>query len=81
MLSATRSAAHAELLAGDLNTSRFALAGLIIVSVLPALFWTTVLAQTGELYGVSFPAQSLAMTGGAIALFLAAICAPLMARR
>ena len=81
MLSVPRIAAPAEFIAGEIASARFRLAGLMIVSVLPALFWTTVLSGIGEFYGVSFAAQSLAITGGAIALFLATVCAPLMARR
>lgn len=79
MFSATHSPAPAGLLAPKVTASRFKIAGLAVVSLLPALFWTAIIAQAGQLYGLSFSASSLTLTGSAIALFLAAVCAPLMA--
>ena len=54
------------------------LAGLAVATLVPAMFWVAVLAGTASLFGVTFAASALAMTGAAIALFLAAVCAPVM---
>ena len=49
------------------------LAGLAIVSLLPALFWTTVLAVGGNAVGQPLDPLALATIGAAIAAFLAAV--------
>jgi hypothetical protein len=51
----------------------YRLTGLMIVSILPALFWTGVLALTGSAFGVLPSSLALATVGAAIAAFLAAV--------
>ena len=58
----------------------FKVIGLAIVTVLPALFWTALLAASGHAVNVTFAPSALALTAAAITLFLAAVCAPIMAR-
>jgi hypothetical protein len=53
------------------------LAGLAIVSVLPALFWTLLLAVAGNAVGHPFDPLALATIGAAIAAFLAAVVSAL----
>lgn len=54
--------------------------GLLVASLLPAVFWTVVAAHLGWLLGADFEAGPLALLGLAIALFLAAVCGPIMLR-
>jgi hypothetical protein len=49
------------------------LAGLLIVSLAPALFWTALLAAGGNALGHQPHALTLATIGAAIAAFLAAV--------
>jgi hypothetical protein len=49
------------------------LAGLAIVSLVPAVFWTTVLAVGGNAIGHPLDPLALATIGAAIAAFLAAV--------
>ncbi len=56
---------------GDQGSHR--LAGLAIVSVIPALFWTAVLAVGGNAIGHTLDPLALATIGAAIAAFLAAV--------
>jgi hypothetical protein len=49
------------------------LAGLAIVSLVPAVFWTTVLAVGGNAIGHPLDPMALATIGAAIAAFLAAV--------
>ena len=56
----------------------FKLMGLAIVTIFPALTWLAIVAGAGHAAGYDFAATSLALTGAAIGLFLAAVCAPLM---
>ena len=53
------------------------LAGLAIVSVIPALFWTAVLAVVGNAIGHALDPLALATIGAAIAAFLAAVVSAL----
>ena len=53
------------------------LAGLAIVSVIPALFWTAVLAVAGNAIGQPLDPLALATIGAAIAAFLAAVVSAL----
>jgi len=53
------------------------LAGLAIVSVFPALFWTGVLALAGGAIGQPLDPLALATIGAAIAAFLAAVVSAL----
>jgi hypothetical protein len=53
------------------------LAGLAIVSLVPAVFWTTVLAVGGNAIGHPLDPLALATIGAAIAAFLAAVVSAL----
>jgi hypothetical protein len=55
--------------------------GLSIAVIVPALFWTAVLAGVGMVTKIELAAASLLFTGFAIAMFLGAVCAPIMFRR
>lgn len=66
--------------AAVVSWAKHKIAGVLLASVLPAAFWTAVLAEGGRLWGVSFNATALLTTGGSIAMFLAAVCAPIMLR-
>lgn len=68
---ATSITAHA----GDVATR---LLGVLIAACLPALFWTAAAAGTGAFFGVTFALSSLLLAGAAIAVFLGAVCAPIM---
>ena len=56
----------------------FKVAGIMLATVIPALFWTTAAAFAAPALGIVVTGAALAMTGAAIALFLGAVCAPLM---
>jgi hypothetical protein len=56
----------------------FRCAGLAVATVLPALFWVSIAAAVSNAMGTELSAQALAVTGAAITLFLAAVCAPIM---
>jgi hypothetical protein len=47
----------------------YQLAGMLIVSLFPALFWTLSIAGIGAAVGYSFSALSLATFGAAVATF------------
>ncbi|WP_081741022.1 hypothetical protein [Hyphomicrobium sp. 802] len=59
--------------------SRFA--GLAIASLVPAAFWSAILAVGALWLDKPLSSKTILMVGAAIALFLFAICAPLMLRR
>lgn len=59
--------------------SRFA--GLAIASLVPAAFWSAILALGALWLDKPLSYSTVLMVGAAIALFLFAICAPLMLRR
>jgi hypothetical protein len=48
-------------------------AGLVVVSLFPALFWTAVIATTSAAMGYGLSAQALTAVGTAIAAFCAAV--------
>ncbi len=54
------------------------LMGVMIAALLPALFWTAAASGVGALFGVTFALSSLLLAGSAIAIFLGAVCAPVM---
>jgi hypothetical protein len=56
------------------------LVGLAIASLVPAFFWAGVLELVSHGLGVPISLGAVEMTGGAIALFLMAVCWPLMLR-
>jgi len=49
------------------------LAGLAIVSLVPALFWTSVLALIGPFINITFSMQTLLFVGLIIAIFLSVV--------
>lgn len=80
MSSATSSIAVKDVQISGQSTWIFRSVGLALVTLLPALFWTAVAATAGRLFGVTFAPTALVLTGAAITLFLAAVCAPIMAQ-
>jgi hypothetical protein len=58
----------------------YRLAGLLVVSLFPALFWTAVLAAGALVLGVSLSPLALATVGAAIAALLAGVFSALTAR-
>ena len=80
MIAATDAPAAVLTLGANSADVRYKVAGIFLVSVLPALFWTLVIAQAGHAFNATFTTSGLAMVCGAMALFLAAVCTPLMAR-
>lgn len=56
----------------------YRLAGLAFATVLPALFWVSVIAMLAPLAGTTPSAMALIMTGCAIGVFLGSVCAPLV---
>jgi hypothetical protein len=64
----------------EANEASYRLAGLLIVSLFPALFWTTVLAIAGYALGTPLSPLALATVGAAIAAMLAAVFKALFAR-
>ncbi len=58
----------------------FKFAGVVLAMAIPALFWTAVLAIAAPAAGIAATASALGLTGAAIALFLGAVCAPVMLR-
>ncbi len=54
--------------------------GLAIASVVPAVFWTLLIKVAAAWYGSPLTSATLAITCGAITLFLVIVCAPLMIR-
>jgi hypothetical protein len=58
----------------------YRLAGLLVVSLFPALFWTSLLAAGGLLLGEPLSPLTLATIGAAIAAFLAAVYNAIFAR-
>ena len=64
----------------EANEASYRLAGLLIVSLFPALFWTTVLAIGGYALGTPLSPLALATVGAAIAAMLAAVFKALFGR-
>jgi hypothetical protein len=58
----------------------YRLGGLLIVSLFPALFWTTVLAFGSNALGAPLSRLTLATVGAAIAALLAAVFNALVSR-
>lgn len=55
-------------------------AAVVLVALVPALFWTGLLVGVGALFAVTFETTTLIATSSAIAIFLSAVCAPIMLR-
>jgi hypothetical protein len=70
----THAAAHQHVpyTLDDAEPGSHRLAGLLIVSLFPALFWTGLLALAGNAIGQPLDPLALATIGAAIAAFLAA---------
>lgn len=58
----------------------FKAAGLAFAGLVPALFWTGIIAAAGLMFGYRVAPAVLVALGGAIALFLIAVCAPIILR-
>ncbi len=78
---------HIDAASGDVELARVAptlmsarAAGIIIVALIPALFWTAVVAGLGAVFDVAFTTGNLAMISSSIAVFLGVACAPIMSR-
>lgn len=56
------------------------LVGLLLVTVVPGLFWTAVLAVVAPMLGWQVSTSALWSVAVVVACFLAAICQPLMSR-
>jgi len=56
------------------------IAGVVMASLFTSVFWVAVTALVGSAFSISFAPAALAMLGCAIAMFLAAVCAPIMLR-
>lgn len=54
--------------------------GLMVVAIAPALMWALLLNFAATSAGYVIGAQALSAFAGAVATFLAAVCAPLMLR-
>ena len=80
MNSATSSIAVKDIQISAQSTWIFKSLGLALVTVLPALFWTALIATAGHVFGIVFAPAALLLTAAAITLFLAAVCAPIMAQ-
>ncbi|MBU1210119.1 MAG: hypothetical protein KJ587_02465 [Alphaproteobacteria bacterium] len=53
------------------------LTGLVLIALLPALFWTAVLALVSNAIGLALSSAALIVTAAAIALFLTVVYAAL----
>ena len=56
------------------------LVGLAIASLAPAIFWSVVIEIVAHWLGTSVSPATVAIVGATVALFLFAVCAPLMLR-
>lgn len=54
--------------------------GLFVTSVVPAALWTFLIAEIAYLFDADIEAHALAAFASAVALFLAAVCSPIMLR-
>jgi len=70
----------AESRALEANDAAYRLVGLTIIALVPALFWTGVLAAVGSAIGHPFSSATLATVGAAIATFLFTAVSALFAR-
>lgn len=56
-----------------------AIVGISLAALLPAAFWTGVIALISHALGMALSGATLAIIAGAIAMFLAIICSAVMA--
>ena len=68
-----------ELHTSEQADARLKIAGLAVAALLPAIFWTMVIAGVGRYFDLNFSPMALAYAGSGIGLFLTAVCAPLIA--
>jgi len=81
MPAAARSSASLDLEGSEgAREAAYRLAGLLIVSLFPALFWTSILALGALALGEPLSPLTLATVGAAIAAILAAVFNALFAR-
>lgn len=81
MRSGPASSQHQSLTEPQGNTSRADLCiGLLIAAAMPALFWTAAFAGMANFAGYEIPLAILALSGLAIAGFLAAVISVLSAQ-
>jgi len=71
---------QSQVVLGPSEDAVYRLAGLMIVSIFPALFWTGLLALTGTVIGQPVSALTLATVAAAIAAFLAAVANTLFSK-
>jgi hypothetical protein len=76
-----RTAAKANARAWGHEDAAYQFAGMLIVSLFPALFWTLAVAGVGAAIGHSPSAMALLAVGAAVAAFCAAIFQALVAHR
>ncbi|MFT3730072.1 MAG: hypothetical protein QM780_01425 [Hyphomicrobium sp.] len=57
------------------------LVGVAIASLIPAVFWSAIIELGAAWLGKPLSSATIAVIGMAIALFLFAVCAPLMLRK
>lgn len=62
------------------NDRAFKAAGLAFAAILPAMFWTVLAAAVAPVLGYAVAPAGLVALGCTIALFLTAVCAPIMLR-
>ena len=79
MTAASQVIRDVELRASEQADARLKIAGLAVAALLPAIFWTLAFAVAGGFFGFNPSPLALAYTGAGIALFLTAVCAPLIA--
>ncbi len=80
MNSAASSIAVKDVHASAQSAWIFRSVGLSLVTLLPAVFWTALIATAGHFFEFTFAPSALVVTAAAITLFLAAVCAPIMAQ-
>jgi hypothetical protein len=64
--------------AGD--DAGYQLAGLLIIALFPALFWTAVVAGIGAVIGYTLAPAALMAFGASVAAFLGLVCQALFSR-
>lgn len=74
------SAVQAITLTAPRSTFGTRLIGLMVASLLPAIFWTGVIGFAAYLLEAAPAISALALFGTGLFLFLAAVCAPVMFR-
>jgi hypothetical protein len=55
-------------------------AGLAIASVVPAVIWSLLISETASWIGAPLAVRTVLFTAAAIALFLGAVCSPIILR-